>query len=79
MQDFTAYVHTVTNQVHEDINAAVSEGGLPEGATDSVDTHKTLICMHVLNGLRSESNYDGEVNYDAIERVVDRQINAVID
>jgi len=72
-------VHTITEQVHEDINDAVEEGGLPGGAAESVETHKTLVCMHVLDGLRSQANYEGEVNYDAIERVAERQIRAVID
>lgn len=79
MQDgFTAFVHEVSEQVHNDIKAKVEAGELPEGATESVATHKTLICMHAVNALRSEGNTNEEINYEAIEHTADRHARAAI-
>jgi len=78
-EGFTAFVHEVSEQAHEDIKTAVEAGELPEGATESVSTHKFLVCAHVLNCLRSEIDDEGEINHDTVEMVAERHINAVIE
>lgn len=61
-----AFAETVANQVHNDITDKVESGDLPEAATESVNTHKQLVAMHILNGFRANGE-DGELDYEYIE------------
>lgn len=71
MKALTQYAETVAEQVHDDIAEKVDAGDLPEGATKSVDTHKQLVAMHILHGIRS-SGEGGDIDHEYVE-IVARQ------
>jgi len=62
------FAEKVAEQAHNDIAEKVEAGELPEGATESVATHKQLVAMHILNGFRANGE-DGELDHEYVEMV----------
>ena len=62
------FAEQIAPQVHNDICENVESGDLPPAATDSVDTHKQLIAMHILHGIRATGE-DGDVDHEYVEMV----------
>lgn len=63
-----AFAEQIATQVHGDIQDKVESGDLPPAATESVDTHKQLVAMHILHGIRSTGE-DSEVDHEYVEMV----------
>ena len=63
------FAETIASQVHDDIADAVDAGELPEGALESVDTHKLLISTFILDGAREMVGTEAELDYEHIEMV----------